>query len=160
MTLPRGLALVLATALAPSVARWARGQERRILREGVGLTPDLLRFAETLGISTAGGIRVAIVRPVPLPVPRRWLKLAASVGFPVFQPSGMALGNGIYLESPDPATLRHELVHVAQYERLGGIEPFMRRYLLECLTAGYAAAPLELEARQRCQGPQERGASS
>jgi hypothetical protein len=40
----------------------------------------------------------------------------------------------------------HELAHVAQYERLGGILPFLRKYLFECLTVGYAAAPLELEA--------------
>jgi hypothetical protein len=40
----------------------------------------------------------------------------------------------------------HELVHVAQYERSGGILPFLRRYLFECLTVGYSASPLELEA--------------
>jgi hypothetical protein len=40
----------------------------------------------------------------------------------------------------------HELVHVAQYETLGGILPFLRKYLFECLTMGYAASPLELEA--------------
>ena len=40
----------------------------------------------------------------------------------------------------------HELAHSAQYERLGGILPFLRRYLFECLTVGYAAAPLEVEA--------------
>jgi len=38
------------------------------------------------------------------------------------------------------------LVHVAQYERSGGILPFLRRYLFECLTVGYSASPLELEA--------------
>jgi hypothetical protein len=37
-------------------------------------------------------------------------------------------------------------VHTAQYERLGGIEPFLRQYLRECLTIGYPEAPLEQEA--------------
>jgi hypothetical protein len=40
----------------------------------------------------------------------------------------------------------HELAHVAQYERLGGILSFLRKYLFECLTMGYVASPLELEA--------------
>ena len=40
----------------------------------------------------------------------------------------------------------HELAHVTQYDRLGGILPFLRKYLFECLTMGYESAPLELEA--------------
>jgi hypothetical protein len=40
----------------------------------------------------------------------------------------------------------HELVHTAQYERLGGIVAFLRKYLSECATSGYRAAPLEEEA--------------
>ena len=43
--------------------------------------------------------------------------------------------------------IAHELVHVAQYERLGGIEPFLRQYLRECLTVGYDESALENEAR-------------
>jgi hypothetical protein len=39
----------------------------------------------------------------------------------------------------------HELGHTAQYERLGGFEPFLRRYLFECLTIGYPEAPMEQE---------------
>ena len=42
--------------------------------------------------------------------------------------------------------MAHELVHVMQYERLGGVRPFLRAYVYECLRFGYAAAPLELEA--------------
>jgi hypothetical protein len=44
--------------------------------------------------------------------------------------------------------IAHELVHAAQYERLGGILPFLRQYLVECLTIGYANAPMELEAAE------------
>ena len=42
--------------------------------------------------------------------------------------------------------IAHELAHTEQYERLGGIEPFLRQYLSECLTIGYPAAPMEQEA--------------
>ena len=37
MILPLGLALTLASGLAPATARWAQEQERRILKEGVPL---------------------------------------------------------------------------------------------------------------------------
>jgi hypothetical protein len=41
----------------------------------------------------------------------------------------------------------HELAHTRQYERLGGIRPFLREYLYECLvTPGYPFGPLEQEA--------------
>ena len=41
----------------------------------------------------------------------------------------------------------HELVHTSQYERLGGFEAFLRRYLLECITPpGYPDGPMEQEA--------------
>jgi len=42
--------------------------------------------------------------------------------------------------------LVHELVHTGQYERLGGVRPFLERYLRECLTIGYPMGALEQEA--------------
>jgi hypothetical protein len=41
--------------------------------------------------------------------------------------------------------LNHELVHVAQMDRMGQ-EAFLRRYLIELEMMGYARSPLKLEA--------------
>jgi hypothetical protein len=147
VTLPRGLALTLADGIAPAAARWARGQERRILAEGNPLDRDALSAAAKLGIARPEEIRVLVVESIPLPAPRSLIQLAVLLGIPVFEPAGMALGRGIYLLHRDSRILRHELVHVAQYQRLGGIGPFLRLYLAECLTVGYLDSPLELEAR-------------
>lgn len=149
MILPLGLALTLASGVAPATARWAQDQERRILAEGVPLAAEGLAFARELEIENPEGIRVLEVNPVPMPLPRPLIALAGRWGLPVFEPAGMALGRGIYLLEGHPRVLNHELVHVAQYQRLGGISPFMERYLLECLLHGYAAAPLEVEAREK-----------
>ena len=152
MILPLGLALRRASGIAPATARWAQDQERRILAEGKPLEADVLGFAAELEIEDPEGVRVLEVNPIPAPVPQPLLKLAESWGLPVFSPAGMTLGRGIYILEGHSRVLRHELVHVAQYQRLGGIGPFMKRYLLECLTNGYFEAPLEAEARELAEG--------
>ena len=149
MILPLGLALTLASGIAPATARWAADQERHILAEGQPLNHEALAFALELEITEPESIRVLEVKSVPLPAPRPLVKLATRWGIPVFEPAGMALGRGIYLLDGHSRILRHELVHVAQYERLGGIEPFMRHYLTECLVHGYLDSPLEVEAREK-----------
>ena len=77
---------------------------------------------------------------------------ARAAGFPVMKPSAMCLGRGISTTSLDFRLLRHELIHTLQYQNLGGHRPFMRQYLFECLTYGYDAAPMEIEARERAEG--------
>ena len=149
MILPLGLALTLASGIAPATKRWAQAQERRILKEGVPLAAEGLAFAAELKIEKPEEVRVLEVKPIPLPVPRPLVKLASHWGLPLFEPGGMALGKGIYILEGNSRVLRHELVHVAQYQQMGGIGPFMHRYLVECLTHGYADAPLEVEAREK-----------
>ena len=147
MILPLGFALTLASGIAPATARWAQNQERRILKEGIPLAAEGLAIAAELKIERPEEVRVLEVKPIPLPLPRPLVKLAARWGFPIFEPGGMALGKGIYILKGNTHVLRHELVHVAQYQQMGGIGPFMHRYLVECLVHGYADAPLEVEAR-------------
>jgi hypothetical protein len=65
---------------------------------------------------------------------------------------GITFGYGVFIRREywcDRALLVHELVHVAQYERFGSTEAFLRAYLHECFTVGYAHAPLEREASTR-----------
>ncbi len=144
--------MTLVDGLAPSVTRWAEDQQRRILRDGAPLGPREMEFARSLGIVHAGEVRVLRVERIPLPVPAWCMRLARKCGLPVFAPGGMALGRGIYLLHGQEWSLPHELVHVEQYGRLGGIGAFMRTYLLQCLTEGYADAELEREARLRSGG--------
>ncbi len=62
---------------------------------------------------------------------------------------GLTARYGIFLREDyrhDRSLLRHELAHTAQYERLGGIRPFLRQYLGEWLEVGYPSGALEVEA--------------
>jgi hypothetical protein len=45
MILPLGLALTLASGIAPATARWAADQERHILADGKPLNHEALAFA-------------------------------------------------------------------------------------------------------------------
>lgn len=147
MKLPYSLAVTLADAIAPFMTRWAHEQERRILREGKPLEPELMEFARILGITQPEEVRVLVMNPIPLPVPPWCVHIAGRLGLPVFAPGGMALGRGVFLVTGQSHSLPHELVHVWQYQESGGMLPFFRQYLRECLMNGYVEAPLEMEAR-------------
>lgn len=140
---------IAAVLLAGPAALWSRRRECGILRRGKELPAEFLDFARAIGIEGPEGIRVELVPFVPLPLPRPIVGVLRNLGFPILEAAGMALGRGVAIVTDNPALLRHELVHVLQYQRLGGHLNFMRVYLFECLFHGYFAAPLEIEARSQ-----------
>ena len=74
---------------------------------------------------------------------------AASINFLTSTPHGLALNYGIFVRTDhwrDRALIAHELVHTAQFQRLGGILPFLQTYIFQCATVGYRKAPMEQEA--------------
>lgn len=139
------LKLILGIAL-PLGTRWARKQEQAILREGRPLSEWETMWATDVGVKKPESVRIL---PVPrIPTPGSWLTSL----FRIFSegPTGMAVNYGIYLEASqatNPSLLVHELTHVAQFERLGGIEEFLREYLTQCVRDGYWDADMEQEAR-------------
>jgi len=62
---------------------------------------------------------------------------------------GLTLQYGIFVREDywgKRGLIIHEVVHVAQYERLGGIAGFLNQYLQECIRFGYPQAPMGQEA--------------
>jgi hypothetical protein len=91
-----------------------------------------------------------------VPLPRRRILRTIGLALGLLSPhtAGLTAGYGVFVRedhSGDRALLVHELAHVAQYERLGGIEPFLRLYLRECLIEGYPFGALEIEAAAAAQ---------
>lgn len=135
--------------LLPLACRWAAEQEQRILSAGNRLSAAQLADARTVGVTHPEGVRILQVSEVPAPDDPMLRRAAELTGLISPRTAGMALGYGIFVRvdcAGQRALLVHELVHTSQYERLGGIEPFLREYLVECLTVGYPGAPLEQEA--------------
>jgi hypothetical protein len=134
----------------PLSTRWVKRQERNILNAGLRLSPELLAVARRLGVQFPERVRVLTVPEVPpLSAPVRFL--GRRLGLVSAHTRGMSLRYGILVHSDcwgDDGLIAHELVHTLQYERLGGIAPFLKAYLAECLIhPGYPFGPLEQEAQ-------------
>lgn len=150
-TMKSFLVELLVKATLPLGTRWVRKQEAAILREGRPLSEWEWRWAQDVGVRRPEEVRIL---PVPrIPTPGFGLRsfLNRLFGLLTEGPTGMAVNYGIYLEASqatNPSLLVHELVHVAQFERLGGVEAFLKEYLTQCVRDGYWDSDLEQEARQ------------
>ena len=135
--------------LLPLAAEWAAEEEARILREGVPLAEQEIIDAKAIGVREPERVRLLQVDTIPTPRHPILKAATGAIRFLTPAPRGLTLGHGIFVRSDcwrDRSLVAHELVHTAQYERLGGILPFLRKYLFECVTIGYPEAPLEQEA--------------
>lgn len=150
LALRRAFARLLVPLLLPAACVWLARQERRILAEGVPLDAAQLADARALGITWPERVRLLVLPRLPLPHNRLVRQLGLWTGTLSEETVGLSARYGIFLRSPyhrDRRLLAHELTHTRQYERLGGVRPFLRQYLRECLTEGYLCAPMEQEAR-------------
>jgi hypothetical protein len=133
----------------PVAVQWAAEQERRVLCEGVRLSAIELADAKAIGVRNPERVRLLRVQTIPVPAHPMLRAAAASINFLTASPRGLALDYGIFIRADcwrDRSLIAHELVHTAQYQRLGGILPFLQTYIFQCATVGYPNAPLELEA--------------
>ncbi|MEY2555734.1 MAG: hypothetical protein QOF93_878 [Verrucomicrobiota bacterium] len=135
--------------ILPLAVQWAAEQERRVLCGGVRLSEIELADAKAISVRNPERVRLLRVDSVPVPVHLMLRAAAASIHFLTAAPRGLALNKGIFIRADhwrDRALVAHELVHTAQFQRLGGILPFLQTYIFQCATVGYPNAPLELEA--------------
>jgi hypothetical protein len=135
--------------LLPLAVDWAKREERRIRETGVSLTSQELADAKASGVTHPDQVRLLEVDVIPRPENPALEAACDAIDFLTPATRGLTLGYGIFIRRDcwrERALVVHELAHVAQYERMGGIEPFLRQYLMECLTVGYHESPLEREA--------------
>ena len=141
--------------ILPLACAWVAECEREILRTGTPLTTAQLADAQQVGVQHPGRVRLLGVPAISFPEDPRLHAAAQATRFLTPDTIGLTLRYGIFLREDywgDRALLAHELVHSAQYERLGGIEPFLRQYFGEVLAVGYLRAQLEQEAVRMARG--------
>ncbi|MCB9844679.1 MAG: hypothetical protein H6811_01650 [Phycisphaeraceae bacterium] len=141
----RVLARLAAEALAPLASLWVWRRGRRACARGAPIEGSE-RIALSSHVSAGLLDRVRVERaPVGMRLGRGVLR---ALGADVATPGAITLGRAVIIGRDVECTaslMLHELVHVAQYARLGGYG-FLRRYLREWLMSGYMGISLERDA--------------
>lgn len=137
--------------ILPLAVEWAKSQEAMILQNGQPLSTQLVSDAIKLGVKHPENVRILKVSTIP--IPEHPILRAACNETQLISPNtgGLTLRYGIFMRSDcarDRKLCVHELAHVVQYEKLGGISQFLKQYLFEVATIGYPQAPMEQEAIQ------------
>src|SRR5260370_8298452 len=111
----------------PKAMRWVTQSEQACMETGQQLSPQRKRDAQAKGVQEIGVVRIMLSNEIPLPdgPELRQLVLQSGLG----SSRGITFGHGIVLKPG--AYDRHLIAHVMQYERFGGIEPFLVAYIPE-----------------------------
>ncbi len=141
----------LLTLYLTPISNWVAYQEQLILEKGVPLTEQQKQDATLVGVKNIDQVHLLKVSKVPTPDIPTLQPILQSFGFLSSNTIGVSFRYGIYIQEKywgQRSIIIHELTHTMQYERLGGIEDFLKQYIIEFTTVGYENSPLELEARQ------------
>ena len=130
---------------------WANNQEAYIFKHGVPLAKDQVADARRVGVRDPGRVRVLVVDRIPLPADEELADAARRAQIITDASRAVAIGHGIIIRADswqNRELLLHQLVHVAQCERSGGLEPFVSEYLLDRRSSrDFSLGSLEDEAR-------------
>jgi len=154
LALAAGVALCARAAdievVAGLAADWAETQARGSLAQGAPLTPAQAALAREVGVRDPSRVRIHQVETLPEPRDPLLTAAAGRIGLMPQAADGMTLGYAVLIKrgaGNDTQLLRHELRHVAQYEREGGIRPFLARHIPDLMRHGYRDSPFERDAR-------------
>jgi hypothetical protein len=137
--------------LAPLAYPWAKAQEDFILKYGAPLAPAQVTDAQRGGVRDPSRVRVLVVDRIPLPEDEELAEAARRAQIITDASRAVAIGYGIIIRADcwqNRELLLHQLVHVAQCERSGGLERFVGEYLCDRSTCrDFSVGALEDEAR-------------
>jgi len=138
--------------LSPLAYQWAKAQEEFVLTRGTSLGPAHIADARRVGVQDCDRVKVLVVDRIPLPDNKELAEAARRSQIITEASRGMAIGHGIIIRADcwgDRELLLHQLVHVAQCERSGSLEQWIRDYLLDRHTSPtFTVGSLEDEARR------------
>jgi hypothetical protein len=138
--------------LLPLACQWAKTQEEFILARGASLALRDIADAIRVGVRDCSRVKVLVVDRIPMPDNKELAEAARGTHIITDASRGVAIGHGIIIRADcwgDRELLLHNLVHVAQCERSGGLEQWVRQYLCDrhgC--AKFTIGSLEEEARR------------
>jgi hypothetical protein len=133
--------------LFPYIEAWVAGLQQQAIATGKS-NPLYYPYTRAAGVIHPEKIRILSAAAIPNPTHPRIAELAKEIGLLTPATGAITAGYGIIVRADCMNDLRlivHELVHVAQYERLGIVD-FLRAYIGQLNEHGYNEAPFELEA--------------
>jgi hypothetical protein len=138
--------------LLPLAYQWAKAQEEFVLAHGTPLSPQHLADARLAGVRDCERIRMLVVDRIPLPENAELADATRRAQIITEDTRCVGFGHAIMIRGEawgDRELLVHNFVHIAQCEHSGGLEPWVRQYLLDRHTsATFSVGPLEDEARR------------
>ena len=136
--------------IAERTIAWANGREADALKTGAALTHEQVAIARAVGVRHPERIRLVVVDEIPLPDEPLLRAAAQGVGLSQSWAAGLTLGHAVIVRrgfEKEVRLLSHEFRHVAQYEAMGGIGPFLVTHLKSLVEVGYENSPFERDAR-------------
>ena len=138
--------------LLPLAYQWAKAQEQFILARGAPLGSRYTADAHRVGVRDCSRVKVLVVDRIPLPDNKELAEATRHEHLITDACRGVTIGPGIIIRADcwgDRELILHQLVHVAQCERSGGLELFLQEYLRDRRTcANFTIGSLEDEARR------------
>ena len=139
---------------------WCKATEEFVLAHGAPLGGRHLADARLAGVQDCARIRVMVVDRIPLPDDPELAEAARRTQIITEETRCIGFGHALIMRADawgDRELLLHNLVHIAQCERSGGLEAWVYRYLgNRRACAEFTIGSLEEEARstarQICMG--------
>ena len=138
-------------SLAPRAIQWAKAQVAVALKYGVPLAAPQVADAVRCGVREISQVRVLIVDRIPLPDDPELAEAARRSQIITEASRAIAIGYAIVIRADswhNRELLLHQLVHVAQCERSGGLDSYLAEYLSDRRTSSdFSPGSFEDEAR-------------
>jgi hypothetical protein len=138
--------------LLPLAYQWAKAQEEFVLAHGTALSPQHMADARLAGVRDCERIRILVVDRIPLPEDGELAEATRSARIITDDTGCVGFGHAIIIRAEawgDRELLLHNFVHIAQCERSGGLEAWVKQYLVDRqISATFTVGSLEDEARR------------
>jgi hypothetical protein len=138
--------------LLPLAYQWAKAQEEFVLAHGTPLSSQHMADARLAGVQDVERVRVLVVDRIPLPEGGELAEAARRTHIITEDTRCVGVGHAVMIRAEawgDRELLLHNFVHVAQCERSGGLEQWIRDYLFDRHTSPtFTIGSLEEEARR------------
>ena len=138
--------------LLPQAYDWAKQLEEFVLGHGHPLGHTHAWDAHLAGVHDCARVRVLVVDRIPLPDDPKLAEASRRFRIITEETRCMGIGHALIVRGDswnDRELILHNLVHVAQCERAGGLEQWVRQYLGDRTNCpNFSMGSLEEEARR------------